>query len=64
MCKQIPVFCSNGDTDIENRLMDMRAGKESVGCMERKKVKKKKDTCILSSPSFQSDMPGNVHTVS
>ena len=27
---------SNGDTDIENRLMDMVGGrKEKVGCMER-----------------------------
>ena len=26
---------SNGETDIENRLMDMRRGKERVRCMER-----------------------------
>ena len=26
---------SNGETDIENRLMDMGTGKERVRCMER-----------------------------
>jgi len=26
---------SNGETDIENRLMDMRRGEERVSCMER-----------------------------
>ena len=26
---------SNGETDIENRLMDMGRGEESVRCMER-----------------------------
>ena len=26
---------SNGETDIENRLMDMGRGKEKVRCMER-----------------------------
>ena len=62
MCKQTPVFCSNGDTDIENRLMDTGAGKEREWDVWReRKFKKKKDTCILSSPSFQSDIPGNIH---
>ena len=27
--------CSSGETDIENRLMDMGRGEERVRCMER-----------------------------
>ena len=30
---------SNGETDIENRLMDMGRGEERVRCMERVKWK-------------------------
>ena len=42
--------------------MDTGAGKEREWDVWReRKFKKKKDTCILSSPSFQSDIPGNIH---
>ena len=37
---------SNGETDIENRLMDMRRGEERVRCMERV-------TWKLTSPSVK-----------
>ena len=35
--KMIPMYLqgSNGETDIENRLMDMGRGEERVRCMER-----------------------------
>ena len=37
---------NNGETDIENRLMDMGRGKERVRCMERV-------TCKLTFSSVQ-----------
>ena len=33
--KKIYLQGSNGETDIENRLMDMGRGEERVRCMER-----------------------------
>ena len=42
--------------------MDTGAGRKESGMYgEKESLKKKKDTCILSSPSFQSDIPGNIH---
>ena len=37
VCKQIPVFCSSGDTDIENRLMDTDSGEEGEDGIYREK---------------------------
>ena len=43
---------SNGETDIENRLMDMGRGEERVRCMER-------ITWKLTSPYVKQIVNGN-----
>lgn len=40
VCKQIPVFCNSGDTDIDLWTRTQER-KERMGYTERKKVKKK-----------------------
>ena len=52
VCKQIPVFCSSGDTDIENRLMDTGAGKEREWDVWRERRLKKKKRYLYSEFSF------------